>query len=373
MTWLDWVFYFFSGVVGIQVIYYLFFLKLLPSGKDKRRQIGVSPNLPVSVIVCAKNEAENLKSFLPSILNQDYPKFQIILINDASRDDTLEIMEAFQEQFSNIKIVNVRNNETFWANKKYALTLGIKAAEYEHLLFTDADCKPVSNHWISEMSKQFSESKSIVLGYGSYAKIKKSFLNKLIRFETLLTAVQYFSYASWGNPYMGVGRNLAYTKTEFFKANGFINHIKVRSGDDDLFINEVANGKNTTICSSEESFTVSQPKTSFKAWIHQKRRHISTAKLYKSKHKLLLGIFYSTQLLFWTLPIVLLIFLFQWPWVVGLISFRFLIQWIALGKASKKLMEKDLVPIIPILECFLIFFQLIIFITNLISPPKHWK
>src|SRR5690554_6616559 len=261
MVLLDILLYIFVAVVGIQVLYFIFFFGKFAFLKHNKK---TPINIPVSVIICAKNEAENLKVFLPSIINQDYPNFQIVLINDASYDETFEVMEEFAELHTNIKLVNVANNEAFWANKKYALTLGIKAAKHNHLLFTDADCKPVSPHWISEMAYHFSERKSIVLGYGSYAKVKNSFLNKLIRFETFLTAIQYFSFAKLGIPYMGVGRNLAYTKDEFFNTNGFMSHMYIRSGDDDLFINQVATSQNTEICFSEESFTESTPKKTFK-------------------------------------------------------------------------------------------------------------
>src|SRR5690606_19950607 len=183
-------------------------------------QVHTLKNIPISVIVCAKNEAENIKKFVPLLLEQDYPTFELVLIDDASIDETRELLEAFEKQYSNVKLVKVDNNEAFWGNKKYALTLGIKAAKYEYLLFTDADCYPISKHWIKNMSSNFTLKKTIVLGYGAYEKVKNSFLNKIIRFETLLTATQYFAWAKIGKPYMGVGRNLAYKKEEFFRVRG---------------------------------------------------------------------------------------------------------------------------------------------------------
>ena len=258
------LFYIFVAVSVIQLCYYLFFLSFIFHKKTNKPE---SEQLPISVIVCAKNEAQHLKTFLPLVLNQDYPNFEVVLINDASVDNTLDIFEDFAKKHSHIKIVNVKNNEAFWGNKKYALTLGIKAAKHEHLVFTDADCAPASKLWLAEMSKQFSTKKRIVLGYGAYAKKKHSLLNKLIRFETLLTAVQYFSYAKIGAPYMGVGRNLAYTKSTFFSTNGFINHMQIRSGDDDLFINEAGSKTNVALCYRPKSFTLSEPEKSIKSWV----------------------------------------------------------------------------------------------------------
>ena len=330
-------------------------------------------NIPVSVIICAKNEAENIKENLPLVLEQNYPQFEVVLINDASSDDTLEVFESFAEKNKTIKIVDVKNNEAFWGNKKYALTLGIKAASHEHLLFTDADCKPKSSLWIQKMSQHFSSQKSLILGYGAYKKKKNSFLNLLIRFETFLTALQYFSYAKAGSPYMGVGRNLAYTKTLFYEANGFIEHMKVRSGDDDLFVNQVGTKKNTSTSAHPQSFTVSEPETTFKNWINQKRRHISTAKYYKKSHQYALGLFFTVNVLFYILAILLLSFLFHWIYVLGIIGIKYVIQTIVYYNAAKKLKEKDTIYALPIIEVSLILSQLVIVFSNMISKPTHWK
>jgi glycosyltransferase involved in cell wall biosynthesis len=370
MVVLDILFYTFIIIIIIQLIFYGLIFSRFAFAKSKTPS---QKNIAVSVIICAKNEAENLKQFIPNILEQDYPDFEVVLINDASHDNTLNIIEAFAKTHNNIKIVNVENIEAFWGNKKYALTLGIKAATNDYLLLTDADCKPISKHWISAMSSHFSNTKSIVIGYGGYKKSKYSFLNTLIRFETLLTAIQYFSYAKFGIPYMAVGRNLAYRKDEFFKAKGFMSHMSIRSGDDDLFINQAANSVNTTLCYSKDSFTESLPETTFKDWLKQKRRHISTSKYYKLKHKFMLGLFYISQLLFWVLGLVLLSFIIRWEIVIILILLRFVVQYISIGFSAKKLNELDTLVLLPFFELFLIFSQFFIFISNLTSKPSNWK
>jgi glycosyltransferase involved in cell wall biosynthesis len=357
-------------VIVIQIIYYLFIFGSFSFGKNTKNP---SNKVPVSVIVCAKNEAENIKEFFPLLIEQNYPEFEIVLIDDASSDDTLDLFEEYEKQYPNVKLVKVENNETFWGNKKYALTLGIKASKHEHLLFIDADCKPTSNEWISIMTSNFTKEKSIVLGYGAYDKVKNSLLNKIIRFETLMTAVQYFSWAKIGSPYMGVGRNLAYKKEEFYKVNGFIDHMKIRSGDDDLFINQASTKSNTTICFDSNSFTYSKPNTSFKNWLNQKRRHVSTASYYKGFDKFQLGLFYTSQLLFILLSILLLALQFQLIIVSILIITRYLISWISLGYSAGKLNEKDVMYFYPFIEIILIFTQINLFVANLFSKPKHWK
>jgi glycosyltransferase involved in cell wall biosynthesis len=362
--------YIFIGVVFIQTIYYLFIFGKFSFTKPEK---GVPKQIPISIIVCAKNEEDNVKKHIPLLLQQNYSDFEIILIDDASSDDTLAIFEEFEKQHANVKVVKVQNNEAFWGNKKFALTLGIKTATKDYLLLTDADCYPESDNWLSEMSSYFTPEKTIVLGYGAYEKIEGSFLNKLIRFETLLTATQYFAWTKLGKPYMGVGRNLAYKKEDFYKANGFVQHMKLRSGDDDLFINQAATKANTVISIDSDSFTFSKAKTSFKDWIAQKRRHVATAKHYKSFDKTQLGLFFLSQLLFLILPIILLAFQFQWIIVLALIVIRYIISWLSLGYSAQKLYEKDVMYFYPILEIILIFTQLNVFFRNIFSKPVHWK
>jgi len=360
--------YIFTAVVLINCCYFLLFSKFSFLKHSKSNKTEVTP---VSLIVCAKNEAENLKIHIPFWLQQNHPNFEIILINDASIDNTLEVLESFSEKHDKIKIVDVENNEAFWGSKKYALTLGIKKASHQKMIFTDADCKPASNNWLTEMASHFSNQKELILGFGGYQK-QSGILNKIIRFETLLTAIQYFSYAKAGIPYMGVGRNLGYTSNLYYNKNGFMSHMDISSGDDDLFVNEAATNKNTAICFSKNSFTYSVPKKTWENWFKQKRRHVTTANLYKTKHKFLLGLYFISQVLFWVFAGITLFFL-DWKIPVAIICFRFLFQGIIFGKAASKLDQKDLIYLFPFWELFLILLQLTIFITNSRSKPTPWK
>ncbi len=355
-------------IVFIQVLYYFLLFSRFAFFSDKKAK---ETKLPISIIVCAKNEAENLAESLPSIISQKHDNFEIILVNDHSTDDTLKIMRFFAEKHSNIKIVNLTDAQSN-GNKKNAITQGVKLAKFEYLLFTDADCVVYSDQWINEMTSHFTQENEIVLGYGAYEKTSNSWLNKLVRFETLLTAIQYFSYAKANLAYMGVGRNLAYKKTLFLNANGFESHKYIKSGDDDLFINQVAKN-NVAICFLENSFTYSKAHTNLKKWIYQKRRHVSTANAYKLKHKILLGLFYVSQFLFWFLTVFLMIAAKNVYFVVTLFVFRIVLQYLIYGLSAKKLKEADLILYLPFLELFLIMIQMRIFMGNIFSKPVEWE
>ncbi|MFD1316893.1 glycosyltransferase [Namhaeicola litoreus] len=364
------VFIVFLLVFFVQLFFFSFFFKKLQSKSSHKLECPPG----VSIVVCAKNEANNLPHLLPILASQNYPKYEIVLVNDRSKDGTLSILESFKKAHNKldrpIKIVDLSNSEI--TGKKNAIQKGIEVTEFKNLLFTDADCLPHSINWLERMTVDLNLDREIVLGYGPYRKIQKSFLNKLIRFETLMTAIQYFSYAERGIPYMGVGRNLAYHKDVFLSQNGFESHKSILSGDDDLFVSAVANNKNTAICLSKESFVTSEPPETMKTWIRQKRRHITTSVHYQFKHQFLLTLFYVSQLLFWILSFYLLFHHIQVYIVLALVLVRYFFWHAKIKHNAKVLDEDDLIYRSVWLEFCLICFQLYIFIANLFSPSKKW-
>lgn len=355
-------------VVAIQIGYYGFLFTHFSFAKKQNTRTQKNS---VSVIISCKNEAVSISKTITHLLAQNHPVFEIIVVDDASTDKTLTILKELAKQHKKIKILSIPKTAKYSGNKKNALTLAIQKATYENLLFTDADCIPNSKNWITGMSAHFSDKKQLVLGYGAYQKTA-SWLNKLIRYETILTAWQYFSYAKIGLPYMGVGRNIAYTKTLFNSGKGFESHRHIQSGDDDLFVNQISTKQNTRICWQQETHSLSKPKENLTEWLHQKRRHITTANTYKPIHQLLLGLFYLSQILFVTLAIFLLLASFNSKSILVLIGVRYLFFFISFIPASTKLNEKDLIFWSPVLELFLIVLQLCIFITNLLGKPKRW-
>lgn len=354
----------------IQLCYYLFlFRKLAWYGTPEK---DVSQEYPVSVIICAKDEAPNLAVHLPGALCQDYKTtHEVIVVNDNSTDESKYLLDEFQKQFKHLNVVTLRQEAMHIPGKKFPLSMGIKAARYETLLMTDADCVPASEHWIKHMQHAYKEGVEIVLGYGAYQK-NNTFLNKIIRFETFHTALQYFSYALAGMPYMGVGRNLSYLREVFNLNKGFsaINHIP--GGDDDLFINMVANNHNTAIVINPEAHTISKPPHSWNQWMRQKQRHYTTARFYKPKHKFLLGLYGTIQTAFVPVLTATAIF-YDWRVAAGIFLLRLTIQYIILGKAMQKLNEKDLIPLIVLFDIWLFFYNLLFVPSLWKKPGKNWN
>jgi glycosyltransferase involved in cell wall biosynthesis len=327
------------------------------------------------VVVCARNEAQNLFNHLPKLFSQNYPQFQIVVVNDCSWDESEQILEEFQKKHANLHIVNLKEEKIKDHDKKLALTLGIKGAKYENLLFTDADCIPANENWIAAMAKNFAHSNEIVIAYGPYKKTS-GLLNKIIRFDTFFNAVNYLSACIAGKTYMGVGRNMGYTKKIFFDNKGFASHYFIQSGDDDLFINKVAAKAKVKAELHPNSFTYSVAKDNWKAWMRQKKRHLSTSKFYRSKDKLRIGIFAMSNYLFimsWAALFFVKILVYQELILAGVLMLKFIIQWIILYLCSKKLHEKDLWFVAPFFELLLFFVYPYLHIKNIFVKQQVWK
>lgn len=360
----------FCLICGIQLFYYgWFFVRLAFFRKQSKSK---SQQHPVSVIICARDEAANLADNLPGALSQTYPStHEVIVVNHNSQDDTRYLLEEFKKTFKGLHIVNLEYEAKGIPGKKYPLSMGIREARHEVLLLTDSDCVPATEYWVEKMQDGYHDGTQIVLGYSAYKK-KPGLLNKLIRFETFHSALQYLSYALAGQPYMGVGRNLSYKKELFLKNKGFssINHVP--GGDDDLFINKVANGHNTKIIIDPEAFTLSEPKKTFADWVRQKTRHYTTGKYYKARHKFLLAGYSLSHILFYPAFILSLLYA-QWAWTLAVFLLRFLVQGMVYFRSMKKLGEGDLFPFWWLLDIWMIAYYIIFAPSIWKKPRAEWR
>jgi glycosyltransferase involved in cell wall biosynthesis len=299
------IFYIFLLITLIQITFNgLIFSRLLfiqPKNKKELREVKF-----ISIIVCARNEKTNLRTLVPLLLNQNYPNFEVIIVDDRSTDGSAELLKEWQKKDNRLIIKEISETPAGWNSKKYALTQGIEQARGEAVLLTDADCVPASEDWLALMISQLTDNQAIVLGVSLYQRTK-GVLNAFIQYETFYTALQYLSLATWGLPYMGVGRNLLYKKSLFVDNQGFNQNMAVTGGDDDLLVGQIATKKNTTICIEPKAYTISIPKTTWGTWYRQKLRHLSVGKQYKTLPQLTLGVLNLSQILFWLLSIYIIL------------------------------------------------------------------
>ncbi len=355
----------------IQLYFLLFRFSKLSFFKRKERETTAA--LPVSVVVCAHNHLDKLQTLLGALTQQDYPDYEIIVVDDRSDDDMYDwlLMES-RKPDSRFRLVRINYTPEHLNSKKYALTMGIKAARKPYLLLTDADCEPISTNWISHMAASFADGIDMVLGYSPY-RTQPGFLNTLIRFDTFFTALQYLSFALAGKPYMGVGRNLAYRRSFFLNNKGFAGHYGLTGGDDDLLVNRLSTPANVALCLHPESQVVSEPKQDFTGYFRQKRRHLYAGKHYKWQDKLNLGLLTGSLIGFYILFGVML-FLPPLTFIVAVAFLvRLLILAIILGKAARTLNEKFGWLELPLLDMWLPIHYLIFGVPALISRRIEWN
>lgn len=337
--------WFFFGIgIIIQLVYLLvifgrtaWFKSITKSAKNQIPEEGVT------VLVAAHNEFQNLKVLIPKLFEQNYPKFDVMIVNDRSTDRTKRLLEEMMALYPKLRSVTIKYTPNHVTPKKFALTLGIKVAKNDVILLTDADCIPTHDQWIRKMTAPIREDgKTFSIGFSGYA-VKASLLNKWIQFETMLTALLYFSFGLWKAPFMGVGRNLCYRKSFFMEVKAFKGLWHLEGGDDDLFVNQYATGKNSALVIDPDATTTSIPKETWKEYLIQKKRHLNAGKYYRGEDKRKIGLFSLSHALFWIGAIGLLIYfgvrteLEQFLIVLGIVLIRSFLVLVIFNSASKKI------------------------------------
>lgn len=332
----------------------------------------------VSIVIAARSEYDNLQKLIPALLAQDYPNFEIIVVDDASWDGTTGYLEELEkmsiEGKAIIKAVYITDEmKKNYQGKKLALSLGIKAATNEILLFTDADCLPSSNSWIKHMVLPYhgNPETEIVLGYSPFNG-GTSMINLFSRMDNLYTALSYFSYALGKDPYMGVGRNLSYKKSLFFKLKGFASHLHIAPGDDDLFIQDAANSNNTAICIHPDAYMFTDAKSSFGKWFAQKKRHNFVGKYYKSAHRFKLGMFAFTHALLWLSFIANCFIYDSLGWALIIMGLYWTIKWPLIYLGFKKLQQAGKSAWMPLFDLLFVAYNFVFGIVTVFGKQKKW-
>lgn len=332
----------------IQLLYYfcLYNRIHLRSRAVKRDNVHFAQELPpVSVIICAREESENLHRNLVAVLEQDYPQFEVIVINDGDTDESEDYLTLLEEKYPHLYHSFVPDSSRYISRKKLAVTLGIKASKYEWLVFTEANCRPQSNQWLRLMARNFTSRTQIVLGYSGYEQ-GKGWLHKRVAFDNLFTSMRYIGFALAGSPYMGIGRNLAYRKELFYAQKGFSAHLNLQRGDDDLFINHVATAENTRVETDANAIVRMQPVFRARDWREQKISYASTARLYHGPQRWLAGFETLSRLAFYaSFMAALVVGILNFNWLAAGIALfawmlRFSVQAIIINKAAKDLDDK---------------------------------
>ena len=337
----------------IQLIYHWGAFSKVAFHKSKHALKPDSELEPVSIVLCARDAYDYLVELVPKLLSQDYPNFEVVIVNDCSDDETEEYLKDLERKDSRIKPVQLKQHLNFFNGKKFPLSMGIKSAQNDLIVLTDCDCVPVNNQWLRSVASCYNRNTEVVIGYSPYGS-QKGLLNRLIRFDAMQNALLYLSAALKGHPYMGIGKNLSYRKELFYRNKGFISHYTTSVGDDDLFVSQVATKRNTEVLIDPDNAILTWPPHNFRQWMRQKCSRYSTVRKYSARARLSLSLFYASQFLFYVSFIVLLCLkpafiitggaAFYIPILVFFFLLRFGSQMVIYHKASKNLLGKGLLP-----------------------------
>lgn len=305
---------------------------------------------PLSVVICTRNDERHLAENLSAVLEQDYPVFEVIVVNDRSEDDTKWLLKELSAQHAHLKVVEIAEHVLSQSGKKFGVAMGIKAAQYEHVVFTDADCRPASKEWLFHLGNAFENGKEIVLGYVPLPR-KKGFRNIMIRFEHFYRSVDYLSRAAIGHAYMGLGQNMAFHKSLFFDGKGFASHIHVRGGYDELFVNQHASRGNTAIAIHREAHVWKPMPESIPAYqIHRKFRRQAVS-LFRAKHRRMLNIQSFSATAFYLVLLGTVLYAPEtWPIVAACYAVRLLVQYVVYIPVAKKLRNTRMLWFLPVLD-----------------------
>jgi glycosyltransferase involved in cell wall biosynthesis len=275
----------------IQILYSLVLFRKPPAYEKKREEIIVDETeLPgISVIVTSKNNSFELEKNLPYFLTQNYPKYEVIVVNSGSTDDTDVVLKAAEQKYPHLYHTFIPSGADEINEKKLAITLGVKAAKYDIVLYSESYCRPTSDNWIREFGKEFTKGKDILLGYSRVVFTNKVGFGFFIRYDNLIHHLKFLSMAIAGNPFMGIGRNMAYRKELFFNNKGLSPVLGLDGGEDDLYINKISNRNNTGVVLSKDSITETDSVDSFSTWRSIKSKYLYTKQFYKGLANYILG------------------------------------------------------------------------------------
>lgn len=364
-----------AGIIFIVsfIIQSIFFFGIYNKLLSFRKLNEKSKEDPVSVIICTRNEAENLKRYLPAILNQDYPEFEVIVVNDGSSDETEDVLAEFKTQYPRLYVTGIEGKPGYVSGKKVAQTLGVKAAHFEQIVFTNPDCEPLSPYWLRHMQSNFLQRTDIVIGYGGF-KSRKGLLNKLIRTDSVYNYMQLMSFALKEMPFTALTKNLAYRKSQFFEKKGFASSHHISSGDEDYFVIKNSNRYNTVVELDKDSHTMSEPFTSWRKWLRAKRINYSNRKIYSKKPGRFIKLEAMSRITFFVSGAFMLAFWKVPVYISFLILFREFSFSIIFNKVLKRFNEKNLLFLSVIYDFTWPVMAGILSIRNKLSFSKpKWK
>ncbi|MDR1951314.1 MAG: glycosyltransferase [Bacteroidales bacterium] len=346
--------------------------------------MDTSDRKPISVVIATRNEHDQVRHNLPFFLDQNYANFEVVVVIDDSDKDLVYIMNEFEKQYSNLKVVSFEWARNFFVSRKFAESVGIKSATHERILLSNITTRPASPDWIAQMSRTLSGNKKIVIGYHTLAS-KTSLAHAFIRFDTFFYTLRYLRATISGHPFTADSKNLAFDRSLFYDTKGVARFYNVNTGDEDMFVNKAATEVNTTIEIHPNAFVKGQQLTTFSEWFAMKVRHRVLIREFKTINRLGLGIHDLFMSLFYIVSFTILgcFFLpetnpFDMPLEFlmiagGIFMLKTLIQWIVFKRMMARFKEQGFLLLIPVFDLMKLILLPVLLLIGLFTKRITWK
>lgn len=363
--------------VGVMFIYQIAYniICLCNFNKKKRTPTTSNNKQGVSVIIVTNNSADALKTGLLQILEQDYPLFEVVVVNENSTDDTEFVLYVLKKNYSNLTVINLGRNDNNFESYKFSLSIGIRSAKYSYCLLTNVSCTPQGYNWLDKMMEPVNNNNQckIVTGMVSREKSKYGLLNAIVRYDESLSCVNLISYTNLGNAYTSCGMNMIYEKDFFISHGGFIAQYTKMCSQEDYFVHRFSNKKNTATVVDNEAKLLLPPINSFGTFCRTKFATSLSHKALKGSSKVLLATLPLSSFLFYVLLGILFFFSFPWQYILIFIVAKWISQIVFSTKQRRKTSAKKIVWVAPFMEIFFFLFNFIIRVRVLFYRKKEKK
>ncbi|MCR5820819.1 MAG: glycosyltransferase [Bacteroidaceae bacterium] len=219
---------------------------------------------PLTIVIPAHNQAEQLRKHLPAILNQDYEDFEVVVVVIASSDDTVALLEAMEQRYKYLRHTSTPNSAHNISLERLALTLGIRGAQHEWVVVTQANAEPISKNWLYDIATTIRRhpKAELVLGFARYEKHSSNWFDLKIGFYRLWHAIANFDHVEACYPAVrGDGCNMAVRKSLFLSSSCFSETQNLSVGACELMANRLSNKYNTALCMDADAVVVEDKPT----------------------------------------------------------------------------------------------------------------
>ncbi len=359
---------FFALAFLVQLVYLILLIKFIFSDKQKDKE----PNHPsISLVVTSRNYVDQLQVLLPSLLAQDYPDFEVVVVDDCSTDGTDWLLAEMKISHGNLKTTRIIQ-ETDFPNA-LAISIGVRAATKEWLLYLSPLCVVPDNQWLRNYAQRLEQDKEASIGYMNYYKTKGSYKNWL-RFENFTSYLLSGAGKAFGVAMPVFEYNIAYRREKFLELRGFAAVLDSPFSENELFVNKIATKNNLVVQNNRTAPIAYEGEADWIDLVEFKKKQLMLRRKLTSGQRFFRSLNLVSRLVLTGTLVLLLVVSPLKFWVLGAWIFLLIFEMSWIAVATKKLGEKNFLPALLIYKAFLPLINGFFIFNQLFTGQKRkWK